>query len=202
LEYTVKLEEYVDRLIQIVRDFLDISKIQTGRMEYRMEKIDFDALIEETVKDIRTTTLSHRILKKGKCGLLVYGDKNRLGQVIINLVNNAVKYSPKADKVVVSCQAENDLAVVKVTDYGIGIEKTQTEKIFEKYYRVNMSKRRIEGFGLGLYISAEIIRRHRGEIGVNSIPGKGSTFFFRIPGTNNKLVRLINDGRKTDNGSG
>jgi signal transduction histidine kinase len=113
---------------------------------------------------------------------MVNGDKSRIGQVIINLVTNAIKYSPDSDCVDIICAAENGKVLVSITDYGIGIPKEKQSKIFDRFYRVDtLPKEIFKGLGLGLYITAEIIKRHNGAIGVESSEGSGSTFWFTLP---------------------
>ena len=123
----------------------------------------------------------HRIIKSGEIPGAVTGDKERLKQVVINLLTNAVKYSPQADKVLVTAVRENGEVKVSVKDSGIGIRKENLEKIFERYHREEQRVTHFQGLGIGLYISYEIIRRQKGKLWAESEPGKGSTFYFTIP---------------------
>jgi two-component system phosphate regulon sensor histidine kinase PhoR len=101
--------------------------------------------------------------------------------VLMNLINNAVKYSPQNKDVIIQTSANSDSVRVAVTDFGIGLSAGEQERIFERFYRVEDKKHRTSGLGMGLYISAEIIDYHNGEIGVESAAGKGSTFYFELP---------------------
>ncbi len=112
----------------------------------------------------------------------VFGDRDRIGQVVSNLLANAIKYSPKADKVIVCIMANAETAGVSVQDFGIGIAKAQQEHIFERYYQVSeQNQKPVAGLGLGLYICNEIIRHHHGRLWVESRKGRGSTFSFTLP---------------------
>ena len=110
------------------------------------------------------------------------GDRDRLNQVLINLISNAIKYSPQSNKIVVRTAKKKNEVVVSIQDFGIGIPKKDRPQIFERFYRVkNATGERFGGLGLGLYISSEIILKHGGRIGVRSEEGRGSTFFFTLP---------------------
>jgi two-component system, chemotaxis family, CheB/CheR fusion protein len=128
---------------------------------------------------LKSTTLPLNI--EGEKEISVYADRNRLEQVIINLISNAIKYSPDADKVIINVDKTGDDIKVAVTDFGIGIPNETLPFLFDRFYRVDEVSQRYSGLGLGLYISAEIVRRHQGDIGIDSTPGKGSTFWFTTP---------------------
>lgn len=177
-----RMEMQIDKLTGLVSDLLDISKIEAGRLQFTYEKFAFDDLVNEVVETLQLTTSSHDIKQKGKSGIEVYGDRERLSQVLINLISNAVKYSPGADKVIVTTKVhkrENTVGV-SVQDFGVGIPKVQQARIFERFYRVGANKG-FPGLGLGLYISAEIIKRLNGKIWVESKKGEGATFSFTVP---------------------
>ncbi|MDQ6661521.1 MAG: ATP-binding protein, partial [Chloroflexota bacterium] len=109
------------------------------------------------------------------------GDRNRLGQVVINLLTNAIKYSPQAEKVVVLLVTEEHSATVSVEDFGIGIATVHHDKVFEHYYQVTDQANNSSGLGIGLYISNEIMKQHRGRMWVESTEGVGTTFKFCLP---------------------
>jgi signal transduction histidine kinase len=112
----------------------------------------------------------------------VRGDKDRIGQVLINFLTNAVKYSPESRNILVKTELNGNNVIVSVQDAGIGISKGDQQKIFERFYRVEgKNEKTFPGFGIGLFIAAEIIKKHNGTIGVDSQEGRGSTFYFSIP---------------------
>jgi two-component system CheB/CheR fusion protein len=115
-------------------------------------------------------------------GCLVYGDKDRIGQVLINLLSNAIKYSPDSDRVEVWIQKEKDGVSVSVKDYGIGIDKKYHDRIFERFFRAGEKQEQtFPGFGIGLFIAKEIIERHDGTLKLSSEKGKGAVFTFTLP---------------------
>lgn len=179
--YLSRTNTYVDRLDSLIADLLDVSKIQAGRLQFDVAEFEFDQLVQDAVEGIQPTVTTHSIVIHGKTDLTFQGDRYRLEQVVTNLLSNAIKYAPSADRVDIFLQKQKEEVRVEVVDYGIGISKLQQDKIFKRFYRAEESARRFSGLGIGLYISAEIIRRHGGEIGVKSEPGKGSTFYFTLP---------------------
>jgi signal transduction histidine kinase len=133
---------------------------------------------------VQVATSTHQLLIEGRTGAQVFGDKERLGQVYINLLTNAIKYSPRAEKVLVRLFRDGDReqAIVSVQDFGIGIDKTHHEKIFERFYQVtDPEERTYPGLGIGLYISSEIVARHHGRLWVESSKGEGATFSVALP---------------------
>ena len=108
-------------------------------------------------------------------------DKEKLGQVIVNLLNNAIKYSPNNNKIDIKVASRNGRAIVSVEDKGVGIAEDEQEKIFQRFYRAHNNANNISGFGIGLYICSEIMNRHGGIVYVKSKPGQGSTFIIELP---------------------
>jgi signal transduction histidine kinase len=178
----VRMEAQTTRLTKLIEDLLDVSKIQAGGLEYAEERIAIDALIQDIVETIQHTNTTHTIRMHGTSHIYVIGDSDRLGQVFINLMTNAIKYSPQATSVDVSIAAANDEVLVSVRDYGVGIPEEHLSKIFERFYRVHGAQEQaFPGLGMGLYISHEIVKRHGGKIWVESTEGKGSTFYVALP---------------------
>ncbi len=122
---------------------------------------------------------------------IVMADKERLEQVLVNLLSNAVKYSPEDREIHVKTYQSKSSIYVSVTDYGIGIAATEHAKIFERFYRATGTNAVVSGFGLGLYICKQIIKRHHGSIGVESNLNEGSTFYFEIPILKSHLKTLL-----------
>ncbi|MBA3723572.1 MAG: PAS domain-containing sensor histidine kinase [Candidatus Levybacteria bacterium] len=176
------INSQADRLTNIINDLLDVNKIEAGKLELHKKKFDLDALVKKVVVDFQYTVDTHSIIKAGKINELVYGDESGIEQVLANLITNAIKYSPKADKVVLNILTDKRNAIVRVQDFGFGIAKNDQERIFERFYRTSdKEKNNVSGFGLGLYISSEIIKRHHGKLWVESMTGEGSTFIFLLP---------------------
>ena len=181
LLYAQKAGASIDRLNNLIEELLDVSKIQSGKLPMHISSFNFDEMLSSAIEEVQHTSLNHTIIKSGKTNIPVPGDMERLKQVVINLLTNAVKYSPKADEVFVNVAQENGEIKVSVKDSGIGIRKESIEKIFERYYREEDRAVHFQGLGIGLSICIEIIQRHKGKIWAESEPGKGSTFYFTIP---------------------
>ena len=180
-----KMDEQINKLTSLVNDLLDVTKIQNGKILLNKSDFDFDDLVEEIVAEQQMIT-SHKILVESEKIGNIYSDRHRISQVMSNLIGNAIKYSPDADRIHITTKVtDDDCVLFTVRDFGIGIPADKTEKVFEQYYRVSGSKEHtFPGLGLGLYISSEIIKRSGGKIFVNSIEGKGSEFCFLIPKKN------------------
>ncbi len=184
LHYLARMDAQLDTLTTLISELLDISRMQSGKLVLRAEPVDLDGLLEETVENVQAATPTHRLLVEGRTGVQVLGDKERLGQVYINLLTNAIKYSPRADTVIVRLvrDADSKHAIVSIQDFGIGIEHSHHEKIFERFYQVtDPEEKTYPGLGIGLHISSEIVTRHQGRIWVESRKGAGSTFSVALP---------------------
>ena len=182
ISFLARMEAQLNNLAQLVTDLLDVSKIQAGKLELNKAAFIFNNLVRATVDDIQRTTSSHRIELDIQKNFTCLGDEYRIGQVLVNFLTNAIKYSPQADRVVVKAWASGDKITVSIQDFGIGISKEKQGKIFEPFFRaVEGAKGHYPGLGLGLHISSQIVRAHGGEIWLESAEGQGSTFYFTIP---------------------
>ncbi len=171
-----------DRIQELVSDLLDVSRLQTGKMSFAREEFRLDKLIEQTIDELQGITRDQKIIFSKKGVIKIGADKFRIYQVITNLITNAIKYSPAKTIITVAVEKQKDMALISVNDEGRGIAKDQQKKIFERLYQVSSdSSQQSSGLGMGLYISREIIRRHKGAIWVESEQGKGSTFYFTLP---------------------
>jgi PAS domain S-box-containing protein len=179
--YTKKANDAIGRLNKLISELLDASKIQHGKLNYTNSAFDFDIMIADTIENVQYSSISHKIIKKGAVKKQFLGDKDRLQQVVINLLTNAIKYSPNANEVIVEVQEVNNYLQVSVTDKGIGMPDKHLERVFERYYRVEEHSVQFQGLGIGLYISYDIIKRHNGKMWVESVSGEGSTFHFILP---------------------
>ena len=179
--FAKRANDSVDRLNYLISELLDVSKIQHGKLNYNVGLFDFNELINKTVEDLQYTSPNHTIVKTGDIQQQVNGDKDRLQQVVVNLLSNAIKYSPDSKDVYINVEEKDGEVKVAIKDQGIGMNKHHLEKIFDRYYRVEENAKRFQGLGIGLFISYEIIQRHHGKMWAESVPGKGSTFYFTLP---------------------
>jgi two-component system CheB/CheR fusion protein len=177
-----KMEAQLTKLTTLINDLLDVTRLEAGQLHWENTSFDLGALVRDTVEEMAHTTEQHQIRIEGAIHAQVSGDPERIGQVLTNLLSNAIKYAPQAEAVKVTLAAEQDAATVGVQDFGIGIAPEKQQHLFERFFRVNdLSHARFPGLGLGLYISAEIVKRHGGRMWVESREGEGSTFFFTVP---------------------
>jgi len=182
LLYLAKMSTQINKLSKLIADLLDLSKIQAGRLEFAEEAVDVDSLVREVAENLQQTTSQHHIAIEGKAQCEIMCDKDRLGQVLINLITNAIKYSPQAQRIIVHLTRTHDALTIAVQDFGIGIPKAHQEKVFERFYRVSSDQARTyPGLGIGLYIAYQIVERHKGKIWVESVEDQGSTFSFSLP---------------------
>jgi two-component system phosphate regulon sensor histidine kinase PhoR len=179
--YVDKANSSMNKLQHLVSDLLDVSKIQAGRLEYKLGKVNLSSLIASWVENAEHIYPNYNFDNQAHNDFWIDGNAERLEQVLMNLINNAVKYSPENKDIVIKTSRQGDKVRVSVIDSGIGLSAEQIERIFERFYRVEDKKFMAGGLGMGLYISAEIINAHNGKIGVESTPGKGSTFYFDLP---------------------
>ncbi|HEV8083035.1 MAG TPA: PAS domain S-box protein [Chitinophagaceae bacterium] len=182
LDFINKTLKQIDKLSDFITNLLDISKIQVGKLQLNPSRFDLNILLKEITDNIQQTTSTHTIIlaEAGK-QLFAYADKDRLDQVIINLLTNAIKYSPNAKDIFVDACKNNGQIIVSIKDNGIGIPQEDIGNIFYRFYRVGGLAATFAGSGIGLYISAEIIKQHGGKIWAESKIGEGSVFYFSIP---------------------
>ncbi|HEX4205819.1 MAG TPA: chemotaxis protein CheB [Ktedonobacteraceae bacterium] len=177
-----KMDEQINKLTKLISELLDVAKIEAGQLDWNHQQFDLNDLVREYVEELGRTSKKHQIRIEGAVGTPVYGDADRIGQVLTNLLSNAIKYSPDANEVQVSLDADTEFATVGVQDFGIGIAPEHQEHIFERFFRAsNPAHSSFPGLGFGLYISLLIVQRHGGRMWVESHQGEGSTFFFTIP---------------------
>ncbi len=188
-----KMDAQINKLTNLIGDLLDVTKIQSGRLEFHETSFDFNTFVMEVTEELQHTTENHKITLKLSKTKGVFGDRHRLGQVVTNLISNAIKYSPHSHNIVVKSESDAKNVTLCVQDFGIGIPKNKQDKIFEQFFRVSGPKQHtFPGLGLGLYISSEIIKRQGGKIWVNSNEGKGSTFCFNFPIRKQKIKNQKN----------
>ena len=177
-----KVDTQVNKLTNLIGDLLDVKKIENGQLQYHKECFDFVELVKEISEETCRVLKRHEFQFEFSETCKVFGDRNKIGQVITNFIENAGKYSPPGSTIIIKTMLKTNSICLSVQDFGIGIPKDQLGKIFERFFRVTQEKENTyAGLGLGLYISAEIIKRHNGIIGVQSEKGQGSVFYFELP---------------------
>jgi len=181
-KYLGQITTQVDNFTRLVDDLLDLSKIQAGKLTYVEKPFDLDALIHEIVDTTRQTTATHQLLLQGVAQTAMVGDRYRIGQVLTNILSNAIKYSPLGEKIELRVARCNNSVTIRIRDYGPGITREHQHKIFERFYRISSQKESgIAGLGIGLYISYTIIKHYDGDITIESTPGNGSVFCICLP---------------------
>ncbi len=181
LIFAKKASASIVKLEDLVKELLDVSKMQHGKLGMVISTFDFNEMLETAIESVQIISTGHELVLTGNVGHEIKGDRDRLQQVVINILNNAVKYSPGSGKVFIDVRLSRKTLTVAIKDTGIGINKKHLNKIFERYYREEGRNIQFQGLGVGLSISKEIIVRHNGKIWVESEPGKGSTFYFTLP---------------------
>lgn len=179
-----KIEVETGHLAQMVAEILDLARIEGGSPIVAEDDVDLSRLAEASADRLRLFAERNgvRITVDGDpMTPLVRADEQRIGQVLVNLVHNAIKFSPSGGEVVVRVRREGDGARVEVIDHGIGIKRDDRARVFERFYKVDRARVRGGGTGLGLAISRHIVAAHGGTIGVDSDEGRGSTFWFVLP---------------------
>ena len=186
-----QLDRQVMRITHIINDMFDLSRLQIDQFRLCKQPFFLNELVTEVVEDFQGITPTHRLLIESQPNILVDADKERIGQVLMNLLTNAIKHAPQAEVVHVSVTREQAHAIVRVQDFGVGIAAAHHERIFERFYQVSEAPEPpAPGLGLGLYLVRTFIELHQGKIWVESEAGQGATFVFCLP-----LSHQESDGR-------
>lgn len=170
----------MEKITSLIDDLLNVTRMSEGQLALNKVPFTISTMLSQCCSHVREQNKHHLILQ-GDQNLQVNADEHRIEQVVVNFVNNAVKYAPDSESIYLIIEKEGDQAKISVKDNGPGIPLDQQSHLFDRYYRSDYEGKQYSGLGLGLYISSEIIKRHSGEIGVHSEIGKGSTFWFKIP---------------------
>ncbi|MBO9676250.1 MAG: PAS domain S-box protein [Sphingobacteriaceae bacterium] len=175
-----KAYNQVRKMTTMINGFLNVSRLESGKL--LIEKTDFnlDQLLKEIIEETYISQSSHQIIFNPNCEVTVHADRDKIGNVISNLISNGIKYSDNGTQIEITCNIHGTEVEVQIKDEGMGISPEDIDKLFERYYRVK-GNHTISGFGIGLYLSAEIIERHGGRIWAESEEGKGSVFHFTLP---------------------
>ena len=180
--HTARARKQVDKMTSLINGFLNVSRLESGKIHIEHKVFDLADLLKEHEEEALATINTHQVVFIPADAIIVNADREKIGQVLDNLISNSVKYSNSGTKIQVSCEKRDGNAVVSVLDEGKGISQADIGKLFGRFYRVeNSDIWSIGGFGIGLYLCSEIIKRHQGTIRVESELGKGSTFSFSLP---------------------
>ncbi|MES2266867.1 MAG: ATP-binding protein [Bacteroidota bacterium] len=170
----------MDKISTLIEDLLNLSRMNEGQLKLNKATFNIASLLANCCNHVRAVG-KHELITTGDDTLNIIADEHRIDQVIVNMVNNAVKYAPNSKQILFKIEKKGAFAKISVKDTGPGISPEKLSHLFERYYRTDASGYQNSGLGLGLYISAEIVRKHGGEIGVESELGKGTTFWFTLP---------------------
>ncbi len=182
-QFLQKSLESVDKLERLIKDLLDVSKIQSGQLQLNLNPFNIEELLKETVDSFGLVASTHQlILHNELSGEMIYGDRHKIEQVLVNLLSNAVKYSPGQSRVLINSKKEDDYICIQVRDFGIGVAPEELSRIFDRFYRTEKMVKNISGFGLGLYICRNIIERHHGKIWAQ-LEEQGASFVISLPVT-------------------
>ncbi|HEU5374879.1 MAG TPA: CheR family methyltransferase, partial [Ktedonobacteraceae bacterium] len=177
-----KMNAQLDKLVHLIDELLDVTTLEAGQLAWHTQPFDLNVLVREIVEEVGYTDEQHQIRIEGAVAASVSGDREHTGQVLINLLSNAIKYSPQATPIRVTCTSDTGSATVSVQDSGIGIASEKLTHVFERFFRVSGPEHEsFPGLGLGLFISAQMVKRQGGRMWVESQPGVGSTFSFTVP---------------------
>lgn len=183
-----KISGQMKRLTGLLHSFSSVYKMQTGKLILNKEPVDMNVLVKEIVNTFQYISETHEVIAQGKITHWILADKNGINEVLTNLITNAIKYSPDAEKVIITLSETDNDIIVSVQDFGFGIPKEEQQKIFDRFFRAKTKKEyNIKGLGLGLFITSQIVKQHKGKIWVTSMISKGSTFFFSLPKTKELL---------------
>ncbi|MEO6452829.1 MAG: ATP-binding protein [Ginsengibacter sp.] len=170
----------VSRLNKMIAELYDATRVNSGNLKLDISVFNFEEMIKEAIDTVEVLQPSYNILVKGDGNIQVSGDRYRLIQVVTNYLSNGIKYSNGKTDVTLTIHHDNKSITVSVKDEGLGISKNQLPYIFERFFRAEKTKN-LEGIGLGLYLSRQIIHAHKGHVWAESEEGKGSVFYFSIP---------------------
>jgi signal transduction histidine kinase len=177
----LNMDKQLDRLTRLINDFFELSRITSGKMSLQKEYFNIDDFIQSIITTMKITHKNRLFKIQGTTNSIIYADKDKIEQIVLNFINNAMKFSPENKEIVIHLTADPKKVTIGVQDYGKGIDPRFHKKIFDKFFQVGpISKQKI-GLGIGLSITSTIVRAHAGKVWVDSHLGKGSTFYFSLP---------------------
>ncbi len=193
-QLTTRMDQQVNRLTGLIDDLQDVNRMEGGKLRLRESTFAFDELVKEVVADIQLTTEQHAFVIDGQTNATIYGDRERISQVLTNLLTNAIKYAPESETILVKLKSDKQFVTACVQDFGPGIPKEFQAHLFEPFYRVETpGNGSAQGLGLGLAIAAGLVERHQGNIWVESGEGAGATFCFNLP-LKDPVVLQVSEG--------
>ncbi|WP_379150780.1 ATP-binding protein [Paenibacillus sp. sgz5001063] len=193
LKYLETIHKEAKRLTELINDFLDLQRMESGTQQYHVETAHLSEIVLGVIDQYKLSSTHHILLEDGAVHDEVAVDRDKIIQVLTNLLSNAIKFSPESHEVKVLLRNEPNQIIVRIQDYGLGIPKNQISQLFQKFRRVdNSASKRIGGTGLGLAICKEIIEKHQGAIGIESVEGEGTTVWFSLP------VEIAEDSRPVE----
>ena len=184
IEFAKTIEKEADRMTNLVKDLLDLSHIDFKKTKWEMEGIKVSELVRENVENLKIyqEDKEQTIKVLENADPVIFGDKNKISQVMVNIISNAIKYTAKGGIIEIEISQDKNYGYIAIKDDGIGIPQQETERIFERFYRVDKGRaREMGGTGLGLAIARDIVREHKGDIFAKSSLGEGSTFTIKLP---------------------
>ena len=177
-----RAETQINKMTRMIRDFLNAAQSESGKMVLNRQEFFMDDLVREIIADLTVNRKRQQVRLNNCPPIKIYADREKIEQVLGNLIGNALKYSIGDEPVIITCSNVDNRVMVRVDDRGIGVSNEDKLHLFDRFFRSeNPDSRTISGFGIGLYVSAEIVRLHGGNIGVESEIGKGSSFWFDVP---------------------
>jgi signal transduction histidine kinase len=177
-----KLNIQVACLTNLVTDLLDVTKISEGQLQVNKEEFSLNELIEKCLEEVRLTNPDREFVYRPGNNIIVFSDRSRIEQVIVNFLSNSIKYSSGKGKIIISTVSDTKKITICITDFGIGMSEETKQKAFERFYRSGDFKNEaLPGLGLGLFIASSIVHKLGGDIWVESEQGKGASFYFSIP---------------------
>ncbi|HTM97757.1 MAG TPA: PAS domain S-box protein [Pedobacter sp.] len=177
-----RAEVQTKKMTSMINDFLSVARLEEGEMSIYKKVFEFHPLAAESIQDVQFLTSKHDIELVSCESIWLNGDRDKLGQVLNNLLTNAIKYAPDGGKVTLGCEKQGQTIKIYIRDEGVGIKQEDQKHLFERFYRANNERlKTVSGFGIGLYLVSEILKRHDSKIEVKSNDDIGSTFYFSLP---------------------
>ena len=177
-----KMDQQINKLVTLINDLLDTSRLQYGELEYSKEPLKLNSLVIDVIQEVKLSNPEHKIILQKNVNGTVFGNSDRLRQVINNLLSNAIKYAPDSRDIIIRLEKTENKMVFSIKDFGYGVKEDDIPFIFDRFYRVSDNNlNTYPGLGVGLYISNEFIKRHGGRMWLESEYQKGTTFYFELP---------------------